>query len=184
MFDNAPNLITLIRILLIPVVVGLFYLDKPLGYLAAAALFIIACLTDFLDGYLARTYKQVTSVGSFLDPLADKLLVAAVLMMLAGFGRLPGIALIPAIIILCREILVSGLREFLGKVNAELPVTDLAKWKTGLQMTSLGCLIIADPDSIFSFAIYIGLTGLWLAAILTVISGYDYLKQSLKYMKS
>lgn len=184
MFDTVPNLITLIRILLIPIVVGLFYLDKPLGYLAAATLFIIACLTDFLDGYLARHYKQVTSFGGFLDPLADKLLVAAVLMMLAGFGRLPGISLVPAIIILCREILVSGLREFLGKVNADLPVTDLAKWKTGLQMTSLTFLILADPDSFFSLAIYPGLAGLWLAALLTVISGYDYLKQSLKYMKA
>jgi CDP-diacylglycerol---glycerol-3-phosphate 3-phosphatidyltransferase len=183
MLDSLPNLITLIRILLIPIVVGLFYLDKPLGYLAAAALFIIACLTDFLDGYVARAYKQVTSLGSFLDPLADKLLVAAVLMMLAGFNRLPGISLVPAIIILCREILVSGLREFLGKVNADLPVTELAKWKTGLQMTSLACLIIADPDSIFSFVLYIGLAGLWLAALLTLVSGYDYLKQSLKYMK-
>jgi cardiolipin synthase len=184
MFATAPNLITLIRILLIPIVVILFYLDKPLGYLAAATLFIIACLTDLLDGYLARTYKQVTSFGIFLDPLADKLLVAAVLMMLAGSNRLPGVSLIPAIIILCREILVSGLREFLGKVNADLPVTDLAKWKTGLQMTSLACLILADPESIFSFALYLGLAGLWLAALLTVISGYDYLKQSFRYMKS
>lgn len=182
MLDSIPNRLTLFRILLIPIVVGLFYLDKPLGYLAAATLFLIACLTDFLDGYLARTFKQVTSIGSFLDPLADKLLVAAVLMMLAGFDRLPGLTLIPAIIILCREILVSGLREFLGKVNADLPVTDLAKWKTALQMVSLGCLIIADPDSMFSFAIYIGIPGLWLAAILTLLSGYDYLKQSLKYV--
>jgi cardiolipin synthase (CMP-forming) len=155
-----------------------------LGYLAASALFLLACLTDFLDGYVARVYKQETSIGRFLDPLADKLLVAAVIIMLAGFDRLQGFTLIPAIIILCREILVSGLREFLGKMNEDLPVTDLAKWKTALQMVSLGCLIISDPDSVFAFALYIGIPGLWLAAFLTVLSGYDYLKQTMKHARA
>jgi cardiolipin synthase len=183
MFLNLPNLVTVFRILLVPVVVGLFYIDKPLSYLLAAGLFIVACLTDFLDGYLARSYDQVTAFGSFLDPLADKLLIASVLLMLAGFQRLEGLSLIPAIIIICREILVSGLREMLGKVQAELPVTPLAQLKTAVQMLSIALLIIADPDSQFRFAYYIGLPALWIAAFLTLASGYDYLKKSFQYMR-
>lgn len=184
MLSSLPNLITLFRILLIPVVVSVFYLDKPIGYIAAASLFMVACISDFLDGYVARALRQESSLGTVLDPIADKLLIAAVLIMLAGFGRLQGISLIPAIVILCREILVSGLREFLGKLQAELPVTELAKYKTGLQMLSLGLLIIADPDGIFRFAIYVGIPGLWIAAILTVLSGYEYFQQTLRYLKS
>lgn len=180
---TLPNYITLFRIALIPLLVGMFYYDRPIGYLVSAALFMIACLTDYLDGYVARAYKQVTSLGSFLDPLADKLLVASVLVMLAGFEHIKGISLIPAVLIICREILVSGLREFLGKLHQELPVTSIAKWKTGFQMISLGCLIVADPTGPFAFMAQIGVPALWISAILTVLTGYGYLKRSLVYVR-
>src|SRR3989338_3460936 len=145
---TLPNFLTFVRIALIPVVVGLFYFDRPCSNWLAAAFFILACVTDYLDGYFARTLKQTTRFGVFLDPIADKLLVAATLLMLVGFNRIEGISLIPAVIILCREILVSGLREFLAEVHVSVPVTRLAKWKTGIQMVALSCLIIEDVPGI------------------------------------
>lgn len=179
---TLPNLLTFTRIALIPVVVGLFYFDRPLSNWLAAFFFILACITDYLDGYFARTLKQTTRFGIFLDPVADKLLVAAILLMLVGFGRIQGLSLIPAVIILCREILVSGLREFLAEAHVSIPVTKLAKWKTAIQMTALSLLII---EHIPGFPIpidEIGIIGLWLAAILTLITGFDYLRAGLKHM--
>ena len=179
---TLPNLLTFMRIALIPVVVGLFYFDRPLSNWIVAVFFIIACITDYLDGYFARTLKQTTQFGVFLDPVADKLLVAATLLMLVGFGRIQGLSLIPAVIILCREILVSGLREFLAEAHVSIPVTQLAKWKTAIQMIALTFLIVEEIPG-FPFPIdVIGLIGLWVAALLTLITGFEYLRAGLKYM--
>ncbi len=180
---TIPNILTFLRIALIPVVVCLFYFDRPLSNWLAASFFILACITDYLDGYLARTLKQTTRFGVFLDPIADKLLVAATILMLVGFNRIEGLSLIPAIIILCREILVSGLREFLAEVHVSVPVTQLAKWKTGIQMTALSLLIIEELP-VFPISLEVlGLIGLWIAALLTLITGFDYLRAGLKHME-
>jgi cardiolipin synthase (CMP-forming) len=179
---TIPNLLTFARIALVPVVVTLFYFDRPLSNWIAASIFMIACVTDYLDGYFARTLKQTTQFGVFLDPVADKLLVAATLLMLVGFGRIQGLSLIPAVIILCREILVSSLREFLAEVHVALPVTRLAKWKTALQMGALSLLIIEHIPGIPLPIEQIGLVGLWIAAFLTLRTGYDYLQAGLRHM--
>lgn len=179
---TLPNLLTFARIALIPVVVALFYFDRPLSNWIAASIFVLACITDYLDGYFARTLKQTTQFGIFLDPVADKLLVSATLLMIVGFGRIQGISLIPAVIILCREILVSGLREFLAEAHVSIPVTQLAKWKTAIQMIALTFLIIEDVPG-FPISIEgIGIVGLWIAALLTLITGFDYLRAGLKHM--
>ena len=179
---TLPNLLTFARIALVPVVVALFYFDRPLSNWIAASIFIVACITDYLDGYFARTLDQTTRFGSFLDPMADKLLVSATLLMLVGFGRIQGLSLIPAVVILCREILVSGLREFLAEAHVSVPVTQLAKWKTALQMLALTLLIMGDIPSLpFSLDI-LGIVGLWIAALLTLITGFDYLRAGLKHM--
>ncbi len=179
---TLPNLLTFMRISLIPVVVGLFYFDRPLSNWLAAFFFILACITDYLDGYFARALKQTTRFGVFLDPVADKLLVAATLLMLVGFGRIQGISLIPAVIILCREILVSGLREFLAEAHVSVPVTQLSKWKTAIQMGALSFLIIEHIPGIPIPIDGIGILGLWMAALLTLITGFDYLRAGLKHM--
>lgn len=180
--QTIPNLLTIIRIALIPVVVVLFYFDRPLSNWILASIFVIACITDYLDGYFARVLKQTSTFGVFLDPMADKLLVAATLLMLVGFGRIQGLSLIPAVIILCREILVSGLREFLAEAHVSVPVTRLAKWKTGIQMIALTCLIIEDIPGFFLPIATIGIFGLWVAAFLTLMTGFDYLRAGLKHM--
>lgn len=179
---TLPNLLTIIRIALIPVVVVLFYFDRSLSNWIVASIFVLACITDYLDGYFARVLKQTSTFGIFLDPIADKLLVAATLLMLVGFGRIQGLSLIPAVIILCREILVSGLREFLAEARVSVPVTRLARWKTGLQMVALTCLIIEDIPGFFLSISAIGTLGLWVAAFLTLITGFDYLRAGLKHM--
>ncbi len=179
---TVPNFLTLARIALVPVVVTLFYFDRPISNWIVAACFLLACLTDYLDGYFARTLKQTTQMGTFLDPMADKLLVGATILMLVGFHRIQGISLIPAVIILCRELLVSGLREFLAEVRVSVPVTRLAKWKTAIQMIALTFLIIEDIPG-YSFPIdTIGTLGLWVAALLTLVTGFDYLRAGLKHM--
>ncbi len=180
---TVPNILTFLRIALIPLIVLLFYLDRPWSNWIAAFFFITACITDYLDGYFARTLKQTTRFGIFLDPVADKLLVAATLLMLVGFGRIGGLSLIPAVIILCREILVSGLREFLAEARVSVPVTRLAKWKTGIQMTALSLLII-ETIPLFPIPIEeLGLLGLWVAALFTIITGFDYLRAGMKHME-
>lgn len=179
---TLPNLLTFFRIGLIPVIVCLFYFERPLSNWIAASIFILACITDYLDGYFARALKQTTRFGVFLDPIADKLLVAATLLMLVGFGRIQGFTLIPAVIILCREILVSGLREFLAEAHVSVPVTQLAKWKTAIQMIALSLLIIEDIPGFIIPIDMIGTVGLWIAAFLTLITGFDYLRAGLKHM--
>lgn len=178
---HTANILTIFRIVLIPIIVGIFYTKSPVGYIAASIFFLIACLTDYFDGLVARQANQVTSLGRFLDPIADKLLIASTLIMLAGFERIYGINLIPAVIILCREILVSGLREYLGALEVSMPVTRLAKWKTGFQMFGIGFLIVGDALPIFPFE-PVGICALWFAAFLTALTGYSYLRVGLKHI--
>jgi cardiolipin synthase len=147
-------------------------------------LFTLAGVTDFFDGYLARRSNQVSPFGRFLDPIADKLLVAALLLMLVGFERMTVWTYPAAVIILMRELLVSGLREFLAQTQVSVPVSTLAKWKTTLQMFTLGFLIVGSDAPSWIPAQAIGEIGLWLAAILTLITGYDYLKAGLKHMQN
>ncbi|AIL12809.1 CDP-diacylglycerol--glycerol-3-phosphate 3-phosphatidyltransferase [Candidatus Paracaedimonas acanthamoebae] len=184
MLAGLPNYLTLFRIALIPVVAALFYLNSDLGYWIASFFFVIACITDYLDGYYARTLRQTTQLGQFLDPMADKLLIASTLLLLVGFDRIKGISLIPAIIILCRELLVSGLREFLAETKMSMPVTPLAKWKTALQMTSLTILIAATPITNFLYLHALGIFGLWVSAVLTLMTGYDYCRFGLRHISN
>lgn len=182
---NIPNMLTLIRIWGIPLIVLTFFSDAPFWAWTGVVLFAIAGITDYFDGYLARHLNQLSRFGRVLDPIADKLLVGAVLLMLAYSGRLGNLGIIPAVIILCREILVSGLREFLAEIKVGCPVTRLAKWKTACQMTALPVLMVADraySGKFETFLLTVGMTALWGAAILTVMTGYDYWKSGRRYM--
>ena len=182
MVRNFANMLTIMRILLIPVIIWLFFLDKPFGFITASVLFAIACVTDYFDGLIARA-TRVSNFGAFLDPLADKLLVSSTLIMLAGFDRVSGVSLIPCVAIVCREILISGLREFLGKQGITVPVSRIAKWKTAIQMFSIGFLIAGN--TITNLPLYdIGVIGIWLAAVLTVISAYGYFYHSYKLISN
>lgn len=182
MLTTLPNFLTLSRILVIPVLVGAFYLERPLSNWVTAALFTAAGLTDYLDGYLARSWDQVTRFGRFLDPVADKVMVAAAIFMMVHLGPLTGWLVLPALVILCREIIVSGLREFLAEINVSVPVSRLAKWKTALQMIALGLLLLGDAARPFFPALQIGTWALWIAALLTLVTGYDYLRAGLRHM--
>jgi cardiolipin synthase (CMP-forming) len=179
---NVPNLLTLSRIALIPIIMAAFYTDNHLGRWVATLAFISACFTDFLDGYVARLWSQTSRFGQFLDPVADKLLVASTLLMLVGFGRIQPVSFLPAIIILCREILVSGLREYLSDLHVKMPVTYLAKWKTAAQMIAISLLLIGDISPFGTLVNMIGELLLWTAAVLTLITGYAYLKANLRHM--
>ncbi|MEK9682997.1 MAG: CDP-diacylglycerol--glycerol-3-phosphate 3-phosphatidyltransferase [Rhodospirillaceae bacterium] len=182
MVANVPNMMTLGRIIAIPAMVPLFYLESALGQWVACGLFALAAFTDFLDGFLARAWSQQSAFGRFLDPVADKLLVSATLLLLAGFGQISGITLLPALVILFREIVVSGLREFLAGIQVSIPVSKLAKWKTALQMFAIGFLIVRDHGPVFLNINLIGEFCLWGAAGLTLITGYDYLRSGLHHM--
>jgi cardiolipin synthase len=183
-----PNILTYARIAAVPVVVGLLFWQSILGgglwlRWAALAIFIAAGVTDILDGYLARMWGQQSSLGRMLDPIADKLLVASSLLMLAAGTTIRGWALLAAIIILCREILVSGLREFLAELRVSLPVTQLAKWKTAGQLVAIGFLIAGEAgEKVLPITIEIGITLLWLSALVTLYTGWDYLRAGLRYM--
>jgi cardiolipin synthase len=177
---NLPNILTLSRIAAIPVVVACFWLDRGWAQWFSMIVFVAACVTDWFDGYFARRYHQISRFGRFLDPIADKLLVAAALLMLVDRGPLHGVHVLAALIILAREILVSGLREFLAELRVGLPVSQLAKWKTGVQMVAIALLLVGDAaDHILTVA---GLWMIWAAALLTLITGYDYLRTGLRHM--
>jgi len=179
---SLPNLLTLSRILAIPVVVATFYLDGDPARWFCCALFSAAGITDWLDGHMARRWQQQSELGRFLDPIADKLLVSAALFMLVAKGRISEAAILPALVILMREILVSGLREHLATLRVGLPVSRLAKWKTGIQMVAIGVLLVGDAGP---SALPVRITGemmLWVAALLTLITGYDYLHAGLNHM--
>ncbi len=159
-------------------------MNDPQGSWLAFAAYTFACITDFFDGYLARAWHQQSAFGRFLDPMADKLLVAGVLLVLVGIDRFSGLTVLPAAVILCREILVSGLREFLAEVQVSVPVTTLAKSKTFIQMLALGFLLVgpSGPDFGPLTTTEIGVWGLWGAAILTLVTGYDYLRAGLRHI--
>jgi CDP-diacylglycerol--glycerol-3-phosphate 3-phosphatidyltransferase len=183
-----PNLLTYGRIAAVPVVVALLYWQSIFdGGLwlrwVALAVFAAAGVTDFFDGYLARIWGQQSSLGQMLDPIADKLLVASCLLMLAADQTIRGWTVLAAVIILCREILVSGLREYLAELRVGMPVTRLAKWKTIGQLVALGFLIAGEAgDRVLPQTTEIGITLLWLSAILTLYTGWDYMRAGLRYM--
>lgn len=183
---DLPNLLTLSRIAAIPVLVAFAAIGAPWSNLAACAVFSVAAVTDYFDGKIARDRGVTSSFGRMLDPIADKLLVGAALMLLVGLERLSHAALYPAIVIMLREIMVSGLREYLAELRVGLPVTRLAKWKTGFQMGALGTLLAGDSGAgligLSALPVsLIGEAGLWVAAALTLATGWDYLQAGLRH---
>jgi cardiolipin synthase len=183
-----PNLLTYSRIAAVPVVVACLYWQSILEYglwlrWVALFVFIAAGITDVLDGYLARSWGQQSTFGRMLDPIADKLLVSSCLLMLAVDETIKGLAVLAAIIILCREILVSGLREYLAELRVSVPVTALAKWKTFLQLLAVGFLIAGEAgDKILPVTTLIGLGLLWLSALLTLYTGWDYFRAGVRHL--
>jgi len=183
MVTSLPNLLTLSRIVVIPVMVALFYVDGPTARWGACALFIAAAITDWFDGYVARSRNQVSAFGRFLDPIADKLLVVSVLFMLVAFHRVGPLSILSALVIVLREIMVSGLREFLAEVRVGLPVSRLAKWKTGIQMVAIPVLLVGDALPILPTQ-EIGEVGLSIAAALTLVTGWDYLSSGWHHIRA
>ncbi len=186
---DLPNILTLSRIAAVPLLVLLAALRLPWADVAACAVFSIAAVTDYFDGKIARDRQLVSAFGRMLDPIADKLLVAAALMLLAGLARLSLWGLLPAIVIMLREILVSGLREYLAGLSVGLPVTRLAKWKTGVQMTALGVLLAGDSGAAVLGLSFLPISALgelllWLAAALTLLTGWDYLTAGLRHAEA
>ena len=194
---TLPNLLTLSRIVMVPVLVALLWWPNwQSGYGVAFALYVLMGLTDYFDGYVARAQGTVSKLGQFLDPVADKIMVCAVILVLAAQGVLTGpyvgdMHVIAGLVIVIREIAVSGLREFLGGLRVSVPVSHLAKWKTTAQMIALGALILGEalPGWMVDFGALeinfphtVGLTALWTAAVLTAITGWDYLRVGLKHM--
>ena len=183
--SSLPNLLTLSRIFAVPLLVALMWQPGWLGYTLAFVLFCIAGITDYFDGYLARSYGTVSKLGQFLDPIADKIMIAAVIVMLIDNGIVHSWSVIAALIILLREIFVSGLREYLAGLQVSVPVSALAKWKTAFQMIAIGALVLAGVGDRLPWwlpAYWIGLGSLWLAAGLTLLTGWDYLRTGLKHM--
>lgn len=185
---NIPNLLTYARIVAVPVIVLCFFVEGRLASSdwarwTALTLFIIASVTDFFDGYLARIWNQTSNIGRMLDPIADKLLVASVLLLMAADGTIAGWSLWAAITILCREILVSGLREYLAALKVSVPVTRIAKWKTTIQMVAIAFLLAGPAgDKVLPYTTETGITLLWVAALLTIYTGYDYFRAGVKHM--
>ncbi|MHA7970579.1 CDP-diacylglycerol--glycerol-3-phosphate 3-phosphatidyltransferase [Rhizobium sp. CAU 1783] len=185
---NIPNLLTYARIVAVPLIVVCFFIEGKLESSDFARwtglwLFIIASITDYLDGYLARIWNQTSNIGKMLDPIADKLLVASVLLLMAADGTIAGWSLWAAITILCREILVSGLREYLAALKVPVPVTRIAKWKTTAQMFALAFLLAGPAgDKVLPYTTEVGISLLWIAALLTIYTGYDYFRAGLKHM--
>ncbi|MFM6854075.1 MAG: CDP-diacylglycerol--glycerol-3-phosphate 3-phosphatidyltransferase [Sphingopyxis sp.] len=184
---SLPNILTLSRIFAVPILVGLLWSPgwEP-GWLIGFALYCLMGITDYFDGYLARAQGTVSKLGVFLDPIADKILVAAVIVLLVGTrheaAAIQGVHLIAALIILLREIAVSGLREFLAGLSVSVPVSQLAKWKTTFQMVALGALILAGGLPQYLFIKQVGIISLWAAAVLTLVTGWDYLRVGMKHM--
>ena len=180
---TLPNLLTLSRILTVPVLVALLW---PVGgwfdFALAFALYCLMGITDYFDGYLARANGTVSRLGIFLDPIADKIMIAAVIVMLVFTDTIRGIHLIAGLIILLREITVSGLREFLAGLQVSVPVSKMAKWKTAFQLIALGALILAGATPQWPWVYDVGIVCLWAAALLTLITGWDYLRVGVKHM--
>jgi CDP-diacylglycerol--glycerol-3-phosphate 3-phosphatidyltransferase/cardiolipin synthase len=180
---RLPNVLTFARILAVPALAACFVLVKgDHARWASLAIFLTACLTDLLDGYLARVWSQQSTLGRMLDPIADKLLVGTALLLLVYDNTIDDATIWAALIILCREILVSGLREFLAELNVQVHVTQLTKWKTTLQMIALGFLIAGPAgDKVVPGVAQAGTALLWIAALLTLWTGYDYLKAAIRH---
>jgi cardiolipin synthase (CMP-forming) len=179
---SLPNMLTYGRIVAVPALVGvLYFVEGDLARWIAFGLFVVASITDWLDGYLARALELTTTLGRMLDPIADKLLVGAVLIMLVHDHTIKGPAIFAAVIILCREILVSGLREFLAELNVKVHVSTLAKWKTAFQMIALAVLLAGPAaEKLLPGTTIIGVALLWLAAVLTLWTGYDYVRAGVR----
>ncbi len=186
---TLPNLLTLSRIFAVPILVLLLWRPTPLDYAFTFVLYCLVAITDYFDGYVARTQGQISRLGQFLDPIADKIMVAAVIMMLVSTRKMSGepvihgLHIIPALIILLREIIVSGLREFLAELRVSMPVSKLAKWKTTFQLVALGALILAGSVPDYRWVQDVGLASLWAAAALTLLTGYDYLRIGIRHME-
>ena len=179
---NLSNFLTILRVLVIPVIVICIYLKNPFFGWTAFILFCLASITDYFDGYLARRRNEVTNFGTFLDPIADKLLVAAIILILTSKGVISDWETIPALIILLREITVSGLREYLAGIKISIPVSRIAKMKTFLQLAALALLILSENNISSLPIIYLGNIFLWIAGLLTLYTGYDYIKASIKHL--
>jgi cardiolipin synthase (CMP-forming) len=185
---TLPNILTLSRILAVPILVFLLWKPSWFDYAITFVLYCLVGITDYFDGYLARAQKTVSRLGIFLDPIADKIMVAAVIIMListrksSGEPIIHGLHIVPALVILLREIIVSGLREFLAGLQISVPVSQLAKWKTTLQLVALGALILAGATPQWEWVHVVGLVSLWAAAALTLITGWDYLRVGIKHM--
>jgi cardiolipin synthase len=185
---NIPNLLTYARIVAVPLIVLCFFVEGQLASSdfarwTALGIFVFASITDFLDGYLARIWNQTSNIGRMLDPIADKLLIASVLLLMAADGTIAGWSIWAAITILCREMLVSGLREYLAALKVSVPVTQIAKWKTTIQMVAIAFLLAGPAgETVLPHTTMIGIVLLWLAAALTMYTGYDYFKAGLKHI--
>jgi len=186
---SLPNLLTLSRILAVPILVFLLWKPAPYDYLITFVLYCLVGITDYFDGYLARAQGKISKLGQFLDPIADKIMIAAVIVMLMASRRadnappiIEDFNIIPALIILLREIIVSGLREFLAELRVSMPVSTLAKWKTTFQLVALGALILGAgfPQEVWIHLV--GVVSLWVAAALTLVTGYDYLRIGIRHM--
>ena len=183
---KIPNILTIGRIILVPIFIGTFYLPGALGDWIPFFIFVLASFTDFLDGLLARLYKEESKLGELLDPIADKIIVASALILLVMDDTLKDFEILAAIIIMTREILISGLREFLAKVRVAMPVTSLAKFKTFIQMFAIATLLTGNSgNQLLNFGDYnahsIGVILLWLAAFLTLYTGYDYVRKGINH---
>ena len=190
---NLPNILTYGRILAVPLVAGLLLWTERAHAMTglgvegarwvALGIYVVAAITDFFDGYLARKWQQQSALGKMLDPIADKVLVAVILLVLCGDQILRGGHVWAAIIILAREVLVSGLREFLGQLRVSVPVTQIAKWKTTVQLVAIGFLIAGPAgDTLIPGVTWVGIIGLWVAAALTLYTGYDYFRAGLRHV--
>jgi cardiolipin synthase len=185
---SLPNLLTLSRIIAVPLLVFLLWRPAPIDYAITFVLYCLVGITDYLDGYLARAWGSISKLGQFLDPIADKIMVVAVVVMLISSRKanpvpeIAGLHIIAALIILLREIIVSGLREYLAGLQVSVPVSALAKWKTTIQLVALGALILGGAVPQMIWVHEVGIASLWAAAALTLMTGYSYLRTGLKHM--
>jgi CDP-diacylglycerol--glycerol-3-phosphate 3-phosphatidyltransferase len=185
---SLPNLLTLSRIFAVPILVFLLWRPTPVDYLITFVLYCLVGITDYFDGYLARAWGSISRLGQFLDPIADKIMVGAVLIMLISSRKsnpvpeIAGLHIIAALVILLREIIVSGLREYLAGLQVSVPVSALAKWKTTFQLVALGALILGGALPHMPWVHDVGIVSLWAAAALTLVTGYSYLRMGLRHL--
>ncbi len=180
---HLPNILTIGRLILLPFLVIMMMVGTEWAAWTALTLYTVSCITDWLDGFIARRLQLESSFGTFLDPIADKIFVLTVMLTLVANHMLEGLWLTPIILILAREFLISGLREFLGPKNIQIPVSNLGKWKTTIQMVALGFLVVGDfGDAVLPYTVEIGKVGLLAATVLTIVTGWSYLKVGLKHL--